>query len=163
VNIAVVSMNKKRRTMLAVLCCAVLTAAAVGIGLPILAGARARPHGFQGDNFIRHIGQALQIYMDQTHAEVLPPNLKVVSDFLQMDSPKRLVSYRGVPYARIRYVGAGVPTNAPPLTPVLLYDYERRKGAPPRGVVRYLNQQWDIVEGDEWARLWQAAAPAKWE
>ena len=156
-------MKMKRRIIIAVLACVAVVVAMAAIGLPMWAKAHRRPHGFRGDNFIRHIHRGIQLYVDQTGAETLPRDLHVVSDFWQMESPKQLVSYRGVPFERIRYVGGGLATNAPPLTPVLLYNNKRKKNELPRGAVRYLNQEWDIVEGDGWLKLWQSAAPTEWD
>ena len=108
---------------------------------------------------LRHIHQAIGTYVEHSRADRLPSDLNTVKEFLQI----RWLTYKEAPYERIKYIGGGRPTNSPPDTVVLLYQYSVKRGQPPRGIARHLNGDTSPLEGDKWLQLWDTSPPTKWE
>ena len=108
---------------------------------------------------LRHIHQAIGHYVEHSGAERLPTDLKTVKDYLQIE----WLTYKDAPYERIKYIGGGLPTNSPPDTIVLLYQYKVKRGAPPRGIARHMNGDTWPLEGSEWQEVWDKSPPTKWK
>ncbi len=97
--------------------------------------------------------------MENSGAERLPSDLNTVKDYLKI----QWLTYRDAPYERIKYIGGGLPTNAPSDAVVLLYERKVKRGDPPRGISRHMNGDTWPLEGAEWQELWGNSPPTEWK